>query len=55
MLIRQQDLEAMYFTSYTNNNDLNYIYFWTFLVIFLLYILTIIILTTFNLYINYIY
>ena len=27
MLIRQQDLEAMDFTSYTNNNDLNYIHF----------------------------
>ena len=26
-LIRQQDLEAMDFSSYTNNNDLNYIYF----------------------------
>ena len=27
MLIRQKDLEAMDFSSYTNNNDLNYIYF----------------------------
>ena len=27
MLIRQQDLEAMDFNSYTHNNDLNYIYF----------------------------